>query len=144
MKPSEAVLLKRALLLLGVVAVCGRPEPLSLVTDPVAACQCLDHGEDTPVCGVDGKTYASACSARCARIAVAYTGACTEAPGLRFSSCKCPQDIAEVCAVGDIDPIIHYITYSNSCMAKCDDAVVLYDSACTVPYQQVRQLPVTA
>jgi Kazal-type serine protease inhibitor domain len=40
---------------------------------------CVCSAIYSPVCGVDGKTYASSCNAACAGVAVAHTGACVAA-----------------------------------------------------------------
>ena len=40
---------------------------------------CLCDAIYSPVCGVDGKDYASACNAACAGVAVAHTGGCVSA-----------------------------------------------------------------
>lgn len=48
-----------------------------------------------PVCGIDGKTYADECHAKCAGVPVAYKGECRE-------SCVCPlvSDQADIVPVG--------------------------------------------
>ncbi len=40
---------------------------------------CVCSAIYSPVCGVDGKTYASSCNAACAGVAVAHAGACVAA-----------------------------------------------------------------
>lgn len=68
------------------------------------------------MCGIDGKTYADECHAKCAGVPVAYKGECRE-------SCVCPLVYRPVCGKDGK-------TYSNVCAASCAGVAVAHPGAC--------------
>lgn len=73
-----------------------------------------------PVCGVDGKTYGNACNAACAKVAVAYTGACK-------TSIDCKYGNGPACGSDGK-------TYSNQCMMELAGGVTFVSSGpCSAP-----------
>jgi len=116
------------------------------------ACDCPDGG--TPVCGTDGRTWPSACAARCAGVAVAVADACAFAcPALADCEAPCfgPRAIAaDGCPSCDCLPVFATnaascaacpdagapvcgsdgVTYPSRCAARCAGARILYPAAC--------------
>ncbi|KAI8476159.1 MAG: hypothetical protein J3K34DRAFT_286570 [Monoraphidium minutum] len=75
---------------------------------PPPTCRCSREFE--PLCGLDGKTYANTCLAKCAGAAQAYPGACIDA-------CKaCPSALQPYCGVSKT---FGARSYANCCFAKC-------------------------
>lgn len=68
-----------------------------------------------PVCGCDGETYASECTAHVYGVSVAAEGACP--------TCVCPLIYQPVCGVDGE-------TYGNACAAGCADVAVDHDGEC--------------
>ena len=74
-----------------------------------------------PVCGVNQKTYPSACHARCANVKVAYKGSCIDCRLVRCSNIYQP-----VCGTDNL-------THKNLCQMICIDHVNLkHLGACPV------------
>ncbi|MBI5497990.1 MAG: hypothetical protein HY904_23505 [Deltaproteobacteria bacterium] len=97
-----------------------------------------------PVCGSDGRTYASSCQAGCQGVAVARTGPCgaagdpcapdngwTCAVGLTCQENVCQDQPACVCRMM-YSPVcaVNGTTYNSPCDAACDNAPVLHDGPC--------------
>ncbi|MEZ4432601.1 MAG: Kazal-type serine protease inhibitor domain-containing protein [bacterium] len=80
---------------------------------PNEACDC--PAVEAPVCGVDGETYANACEAMCAEVAVARDGACAD--------CACSEIADPVCGVDGV-------TYDNPCFADCAGVEILRAGRC--------------
>ncbi len=72
-----------------------------------AVCECPQEPDPTPVCGADGRTYPSACAARCAGQPRFAEGACEEP-----SPCVCPPTPAPVCGADGV-------VYNNRCELAC-------------------------
>jgi len=69
-------------------------------------CKCPKTGK--PVCGVNGKSYANSCLAKCDGVETKCSGKCPcEKP------CLCTTEYKPVCGVDGK-------SYSNSCRAKCE------------------------
>lgn len=136
-----------------------------------ATCDCMDECEVSPdcgpghlcergacrddcfcpdeldlICGEDGVTYANACEAACAGVAVAAQGECPNACELTGCALSCPQgyrlgeDGCPTCACLDpceqcdevFDPVCtqNGATYTNPCLAQCNGEEVAYVGEC--------------
>jgi len=111
------------------------PEP-----EPKKPCICARILQ--PVCGVDGETYGNPCVAACDDIEIAKNCSCDDEceslieedadydpemprkadPAPKF--CACGRDYRPVCGVNGK-------TYSNECMATCEDVEVNHYCDCT-------------
>lgn len=80
------------------------------VAENCTPCVCPDVYD--PVCGVDGKTYPNACTARCSGVEIAHTGECTR-------QCRCNAD----CPVGSV-------CRDNACQPPCELYCFTYDPVC--------------
>jgi hypothetical protein len=93
--------------------------------------QCISCGcqkDGGPVCGADGKTYASGCHASCAGASVTTAGAC--APGCAADA-ECPPD--RVCAVQSDCPAAACgpsCVAPPACASDADCGVAAQDCAC--------------
>lgn len=72
-----------------------------------------------PVCGCDGETYGSACTAHASGVSVAGDGACEPDP----DECVCPLNYDPVCGTDGK-------TYGNACAAGCADIEVAHPGEC--------------
>lgn len=82
-----------------------------------------------PVCGENGRTYASSCVAACSGVTVVRDGEC--ARHARRQVCACTSEVNPVCAVNGI-------IYANKCQADCAGYLVDPTNSCRV----ATQLPV--
>lgn len=71
---------------------------------PSSKTPCICTMDYNPVCGIDGKTYANACAAKCENIE--YT------PGECKKHCACTREFVPVCGSDGR-------SYPNECSAKC-------------------------
>jgi hypothetical protein len=135
--------------------VCGADRsdgPAGTCILPACDCTAVPIAE---VCGVDGRTWPSACAAQCAGVAVALDDTCgASCPGL--TSCDTPcwgrraLDVATGCPTCDCAPTTPEavedcaacsrdespvcgadgVTYLNRCTARCAGTRLLYRAAC--------------
>lgn len=81
----------------------------------------------SPVCGVNGQTYSNSCQANCARVNIAYSGACLTLgsgnQGGNQNTCNCPLTNSPVCGNNNV-------TYTNSCFATCAGVNIAYNGSC--------------
>jgi len=70
------ILLFVALLILGCAAIEEESPPENITPDENVTEPCLCPPTWQPVCGVDGRTYANACVARCEHVEISYEGEC--------------------------------------------------------------------
>lgn len=107
-------------LVLGVVG-CGK----TMVDSQGEACGCASN--HVPVCGADGETYANACGAECAGVAVASPGECQVSPAPDGAGtpgeCGCAGVGEPVCGADGV-------TYPTACDAQCAGAAIAQAGEC--------------
>lgn len=121
------------------------------VTEHCLPCICPDIYD--PVCGVDGRTYSSACAARCAGVEIAYPGEC--APQCRCNAhcpagsvCrdnKCQRPCGIACLVRD--PVCGSDGHTYDCGAAdaaCHGVTVLYPGECRPVCSRDAECPIGA
>ena len=90
--------------------------------DIAAACGSGKSSWD-PVCGVDGKTYGSACFAEARCVPVAYKGPCRDPEPCSMEDIECAEVDMPVCGLNGTQ-------YKNACHAVKDCTEVAYRGPC--------------
>jgi len=91
-----------------------------------------------PVCGVDGKTYASECHARCANVQITHEGVCEEQQNILKPRPKPPipetPEVPEIVCPAIFDPVCGEdgATYPNDCEASRAMVKIAYRGECRV------------
>lgn len=98
---------------------------MEVVSDKPCRLDCICPAMLATVCGTDGKTQPSKCTADCAGVEIDYEGECVSESLPELLYCGCPKELKRVCGVDNK-------TYPNSCRANCFDVKIASEGRCAV------------